>query len=144
VTSAAEIAANVANGNSTANDELERSLEAIRARNDELNVFLYVDEQGARRQAAAVDEKVRRGENPGVLAGVPIAIKDNLCQRGIPTTCSSKILEGWRPPYSATLTSSPWVRRPRTPPLDQRRTRSTRHGYRAGHRVGPPRRSRRT
>jgi len=103
VTSAAEIAANVANGNSTANDELERSLEAIRARNDELNVFLYVDEQGARRQAAAVDEKVRRGENPGVLAGVPIAIKDNLCQRGIPTTCSSKILEGWRPPYSATV-----------------------------------------
>jgi len=103
VTSAAEIAANVANGNSTANDELERSLEAIRARNDELNVFLYVDEQGARRQAAAVDEKVRRGENPGVLAGVPIAIKDNLCQRGIPTTCSSKILEGWRPTYSATV-----------------------------------------
>jgi len=103
VTSAAEIAANVANGTSTANDELERSLEAIRARNDELNVFLYVDEQGARRQAAAVDEKVRRGENPGVLAGVPIAIKDNLCQRGIPTTCSSKILEGWRPPYSATV-----------------------------------------
>ena len=103
MTSAAEIAANVANGNSTANDELERSLEAIRARNDELNVFLYVDEQGARRQAAAVDEKVRRGENPGVLAGVPIAIKDNLCQRGIPTTCSSKILEGWRPPYSATV-----------------------------------------
>ena len=103
MTSAAEIAANVANGTSTANDELERSLEAIRARNDELNVFLYVDEQGARRQAAAVDEKVRRGENPGVLAGVPIAIKDNLCQRGIPTTCSSKILEGWRPPYSATV-----------------------------------------
>ncbi len=101
--SAAQTVADVASGASSANEELDRSLGAIRARNDELNVFLYVDEVGARRQADAVDEKVRRGEDPGVLAGVPIAIKDNLCQRGIPTTCSSRILEGWRPPYSATV-----------------------------------------
>jgi aspartyl-tRNA(Asn)/glutamyl-tRNA(Gln) amidotransferase subunit A len=50
-----------------------------------------------------VDALVARGDDPGVLAGVPIAIKDNMCQRGIPTTCASKILEGWRPPYSATV-----------------------------------------
>ena len=74
-----------------------------RARNEELNVFLYVDEEGARAAAHAVDERVARGENVGVLAGVPVALKDNLCQTNIPTTCSSKILEGWRPPYNATV-----------------------------------------
>ncbi|MFM7069255.1 MAG: Asp-tRNA(Asn)/Glu-tRNA(Gln) amidotransferase subunit GatA, partial [Actinomycetes bacterium] len=46
---------------------------------------------------------VRAGGDPGPLAGVPVAIKDNLCTRGVPTTCSSKILEGWRPPYDATV-----------------------------------------
>jgi aspartyl-tRNA(Asn)/glutamyl-tRNA(Gln) amidotransferase subunit A len=50
-----------------------------------------------------VDELVAKGERVGALAGVPIAIKDNMCQRGIPTTCASKILEGWRPPYNATV-----------------------------------------
>ena len=45
----------------------------------------------------------RRGEDPGPLAGVPIVLKDNLCTRGVPTTCSSRILEGWRPPYTATV-----------------------------------------
>jgi aspartyl-tRNA(Asn)/glutamyl-tRNA(Gln) amidotransferase subunit A len=82
---------------------VEESLTAIRARNEELNVFLYVDEDGARAAAARVDEQVRRGEDPGLLAGVPIALKDNLCTTGIPTTCSSKILEGWQPPYNATV-----------------------------------------
>ncbi|MEI8148376.1 MAG: amidase family protein, partial [Actinomycetes bacterium] len=82
---------------------VEESLTAIRDRNEELNVFLYVDEDGARAAAARVDEQVRRGEDPGLLAGVPIALKDNLCTTGIPTTCSSKILEGWKPPYNATV-----------------------------------------
>jgi aspartyl-tRNA(Asn)/glutamyl-tRNA(Gln) amidotransferase subunit A len=50
-----------------------------------------------------VDERIAKGETVGPLAGVPIAIKDNLCTRGIPTTCSSRILEGWRPPYNATV-----------------------------------------
>ena len=82
---------------------VEASLAAIKARNEELNVFLYVDEDGARTAAEAVDAKVRRGEDPGLLAGVPIALKDNMCTTGIPTTCSSKILEGWKPPYNATV-----------------------------------------
>ncbi len=46
---------------------------------------------------------VAAGDDPGPLAGVPLALKDNMCTRGVPTTCSSKILEGWRPPYDATV-----------------------------------------
>ena len=100
---AQQIALDVRNGDSTAQAELDASLSAIRARNEELNVFLYVDEQGARAAAAAIDLKIANGESVGPLAGVPIAIKDNMCQTGIPTTCSSRILEGWRPPYNATV-----------------------------------------
>ena len=100
---AQDIAREVQSGESSATAELDNSLGAIRARNEELNVFLYVDEEGARATAASIDERVARGEVVGPLAGVPIAIKDNMCQTGIPTTCSSKILEGWRPPYNATV-----------------------------------------
>jgi aspartyl-tRNA(Asn)/glutamyl-tRNA(Gln) amidotransferase subunit A len=100
---AIEIATNVASGASSAASELEASLAAIDARNEELNVFLYVDREGAKEQAAAVDAAIAAGKPAGRLAGVPIAVKDNLCQTGVPTTCSSKILEGWLPPYNATV-----------------------------------------
>ncbi len=101
--SARDIAARVRAGETTAVSELENSLAAIAARNGELNVFLHVDDEGAYRAARRVDERISEGLDPGVLAGVPVALKDNLCQRGVPTTCSSRILEGWRPPYSATV-----------------------------------------
>ena len=101
MTSAHDIAARVAAG-SSATTEVETSLTAISQRNAELNVFLYVDEEGARAAAHQVDERIARGEKLP-LAGVPVALKDNLCTEGIPTTCSSKILEGWRPPYTATV-----------------------------------------
>jgi len=103
VKTAQQTVQDVTSGASTATAELETALVQIRARNDELNVFLYVDEEGARRQAEAVDAARARGDSAGPLAGVPIALKDNLCTRGIPTTCSSRILEGWRPPYNATV-----------------------------------------
>jgi len=64
---------------------------------------LHVDHEGAAKAAAKVDRLVAEGQDPGPLAGVPVAVKDNICQRGVPTTCSSRILEGWRPPYSATV-----------------------------------------
>ena len=100
---AVEIANDVQTGATTAVAQLEASYAAIEARNDELNVFLHLDKDGARKIAEAVDSRVAAGEKVGPLAGVPIAIKDNLCQTGIPTTCSSKILEGWKPPYNATV-----------------------------------------
>ena len=101
--SALEIAADVRGGATSALAEAQRSLDAIRARNDELNVFVHVDEASTLARALEVDEQVARGEDPGPLAGVPLALKDNLCQVGELTTAGSRILEGWRPPYSATV-----------------------------------------
>jgi aspartyl-tRNA(Asn)/glutamyl-tRNA(Gln) amidotransferase subunit A len=103
VRSVRQTALDVQSGQVSAVEIVEESLTEIARRNEELNVFLYVDEDGARAAARAVDERVARGENAGVLAGVPVALKDNMCQKDIPTTCSSKILEGWRPPYNATV-----------------------------------------
>ena len=103
MSSATQIARDVRAGTTSALAQLDTSLAAIRAENDALNVFLHVDEEGARAAAQRVDERVGAGDDPGALAGVPIALKDNLCQRGVPTTAGSKILAGWRPPYSATV-----------------------------------------
>ncbi len=79
----------------------ESYLERIARLGGELGAFLSVDADGARTQARAVDTARANGENVGPLAGVPIGLKDNLCMRGLPTTCASKILEGYRPPYDA-------------------------------------------
>ena len=101
--SARQIVSDVQSGASSAEAEVTSSLEAIRSKNDELNVFLFVDEVGALDAARSVDERVAKGESVGALAGVPIALKDNLCQRGVPTTAGSRILKGWLPPYNATV-----------------------------------------
>ncbi len=77
----------------------------IAAREGEIHAFNLVMIDQAREAAAAVDASVAAGNDPGPLAGVPVALKDNMCTRGIPTTCSSKILEGWKPPYDATVVS---------------------------------------
>ncbi len=103
MTTALSIARDVNAGERSASSVLAASLAIVAARNEELNVFLHVDYEGATAMAAAVDERVAQGLNAGPLAGVPIAIKDNMCQTGIPTTCSSRILDGWRPPYNATV-----------------------------------------
>jgi aspartyl-tRNA(Asn)/glutamyl-tRNA(Gln) amidotransferase subunit A len=79
------------------------AIAAIEARDGDIHAFLHLDAEAIRAQARAVDAKVDAGLDPGRLAGVPVAIKDNLCQRGVPTTCASKILEGWKPPYDATV-----------------------------------------
>ncbi len=102
---AIEIAAQVRSGSQSATAALESSLSDIAERDRELHSFLHLTEDRARAQAAAVDAVVAAGNDPGPLAGVPIALKDNMCTRGAPTTCSSKMLEGWKPPYDATVVS---------------------------------------
>ena len=82
---------------------LEEHLDAIERREGEIHAFNLVLADEARATADEVDRRVAEGDDPGPLAGVPIALKDNLCTRGTPTTCSSRILEGWRPPYDATV-----------------------------------------
>jgi aspartyl-tRNA(Asn)/glutamyl-tRNA(Gln) amidotransferase subunit A len=101
--SAIDLAAAVRRGERMAADAVEESLAAIDAREPELHAFNLVLADEARARAARVDAQVAAGDDPGPLAGVPIALKDNLCTRGIPTTCSSRILEGWKPPYDATV-----------------------------------------
>ncbi len=101
--SAIETARLVRAGELAAIDVAEESLSAIEARDEELHVFNTVVASHARAAATAVDEKVAAGEDPGPLAGVPVALKDNMCTSGIPTTCSSRILDGWKPPYDATV-----------------------------------------
>jgi aspartyl-tRNA(Asn)/glutamyl-tRNA(Gln) amidotransferase subunit A len=99
----AEIAGGVRAGELRAADVVERHLEAIAAREPEIHAFNHVMTDAARERAAAVDAAVAAGDDPGPLAGVPVALKDNMCTRGVPTTCSSRILEGWKPPYDATI-----------------------------------------
>jgi aspartyl-tRNA(Asn)/glutamyl-tRNA(Gln) amidotransferase subunit A len=100
---AAQIAADVAAGRVTARSVLDQHLARIDSREADVHAFNIVLADDARAAADTVDAQVAAGEAVGVLAGVPIALKDNLCTRGIPTTCSSRILEGWRPPYNATV-----------------------------------------
>jgi aspartyl-tRNA(Asn)/glutamyl-tRNA(Gln) amidotransferase subunit A len=100
---AVDTAAAVRSGSVRAADVLEEHLGRIAAREGEIHAFNHLTADAARERAADIDRRVAAGEDPGPLAGVTIALKDNLCTRGVPTTCSSRILEGWRPPYDATV-----------------------------------------
>jgi aspartyl-tRNA(Asn)/glutamyl-tRNA(Gln) amidotransferase subunit A len=100
---AAAIAAQVRSGALKAVDVVEQHLARIDAREGEIHAFNLVLAEQARAAAVIIDARVAAGEPVGPLAGVPIALKDNMCTRGVPTTCSSKILDGWKPPYDATV-----------------------------------------
>lgn len=98
-----DIAAAVANGSLSAVAVLEENLAAIAARESEIHAFNLVTTDRARERATQIDTDVQAGKKVGRLAGVTIALKDNMCTRGVETTCSSKILAGWKPPYDATV-----------------------------------------
>ncbi len=100
---AVRIAADVRAGRRRALDVVEEHLGAIAAGDDQINAFNLVLDEQARLDAAQIDARIDAGDDPGPLAGVPIALKDNMCTLGVATTCSSRILEGWTPPYDATV-----------------------------------------
>lgn len=99
---ALELAAQIRAGERTSVEVTTEVLAAIDARDAELGAFLLVAAERALDAAAAIDARIASGDGVGPLAGVPIAIKDNMCTRGVPTTCGSRILDGWAPPYDAT------------------------------------------
>ncbi|WP_103504573.1 MULTISPECIES: Asp-tRNA(Asn)/Glu-tRNA(Gln) amidotransferase subunit GatA [unclassified Streptomyces] len=101
---AAETAAKIASGEVTAVAVTEAHLARIDAVDEKVHAFLHVDREGALEQARAVDARREAGEELGPLAGVPLALKDIFTTQGVPTTVGSKILEGWIPPYDATVT----------------------------------------
>ncbi len=82
----------------------EAHLERIAATDDRVASFLYVMSDAALAKAREIDERTAAGERTGPLAGIPVALKDIFTTRGVPTTCGSKILEHYRPPYDATIT----------------------------------------
>jgi aspartyl-tRNA(Asn)/glutamyl-tRNA(Gln) amidotransferase subunit A len=98
-----DIAADIASGKTSAVEVLEQHLARITEREGEIHAFNLVTTEQARATAQQIDADIKAGKSVGALAGVPIALKDNMCTRGIETTCSSKILEGWKPPYDATV-----------------------------------------
>lgn len=101
--SATSLAQSMAAGEVSAAEVTRAHLDRIAEADPPLHAFLHVDAEGALAAAERVDEARREGESVGPLAGVPVAVKDVLTTRGMPTTCGSRILEGWRPPYDATI-----------------------------------------
>ena len=85
----------------SAEEAVQDALAAIQAKEAEINAFVTVDEEGAKKRAAQVQKQIEDGTLRGPLAGVPVAIKDNMCTRGLLTTCSSKILNNFVPTYTA-------------------------------------------
>ncbi len=99
--SAVELSAAIKQGTVTAVEAMAAVLSRIDERERDINAYVTMDREQALKAAAAVQEKIEKGELNGVLAGVPVAVKDNLCTEGMRTTCSSKILENFVPTFSA-------------------------------------------
>ena len=100
------MSADLASGSVTAVELATAHYDRIAAVDSDVHAFLHLDREGALAQATSVDASRKAGEKLHPLAGVPLALKDVLTQKGIPTTCGSKMLEGWRPPYDSTVVAN--------------------------------------
>lgn len=98
---ALELSAKIKAGEIKVKDAVKAALDRIKEAEPAVNSFVTIDEAGAYRQAEIIQEEIDAGRMTGLLAGVPAAVKDNLCMDGILTTCSSRILSGFRPAYTA-------------------------------------------
>lgn len=101
--SASELLRLQATGEASAVEIVRESIQRIEASQDAINAYTYVDHEGAMAAAQAIDAKRRSGQTLGPLAGVPVAVKDVLCTKDMPTTCASNMLRDFRPPYDATV-----------------------------------------
>lgn len=100
---AAQMADALAKGEITSVELTQAHLDRIAAVDGQVKAFLHLDSEGALAQAKDVDARRAKGEKLSPIAGIPLALKDVLAQKGVPTTAGSKILQGWRPPYDSTV-----------------------------------------
>ena len=101
--SAAELSAALAGREVSATEVTRAHLDRVDTVNAQINAFLHVAADSALAQARDIDARRANDEELGPLAGVPVAVKDVFATKGLPTTCGSRILEGWHPPYDATI-----------------------------------------
>lgn len=98
---AVELGKKIKSGEVTAVEATKAALEQIKKLDGTYNCYVTVDEEAALKEAEEVQKKIEAGELTGPLAGVPVAVKDNMCTEGMLTTCSSKILYNFKPTYTA-------------------------------------------
>ncbi|MDY6287384.1 MAG: Asp-tRNA(Asn)/Glu-tRNA(Gln) amidotransferase subunit GatA, partial [Lachnospiraceae bacterium] len=98
---AAELSADIRAGRIRVADAVRQSLQEIKEKDQDIHAFITVDEEGAMKRAEEVQKAIDDGTLTGLLAGVPIAVKDNICTKGLLTTCASHILDNFVPTYDA-------------------------------------------
>src|SRR4030042_1422860 len=101
--SARELRDRIAGRETSSVEATEAVFERIGKRDPVIGAYISTDREAAMRKAAEVDRRIAAGEQVGQLAGVPVAVKDNMCTRWGATTCASRILENFHSPYNATV-----------------------------------------